>query len=226
MREKRNPFWVFCRRTNRFVNFVFGPLFVKGRWLVWIFLFLLLMMMGNAVTAIRMEIPNLQQVNRIKGNFKNFGSGYGKGVLFDIGIVDERGVVHRCNCEPLGYSNCLDLKTFDHTDILNNLDSKMLERYTLQKVILKWLDGKSGEVWMYPNRSIFGTKNSCYKIMSDAYIFLSFEQSIRNYERAKGSVGVYCFWVMMIFGLFAIFVFVVVRVIEFFKEMQRGQFRG
>jgi len=62
------------------------------------------MAMGNIITAIRMEIPSWESVMRVTGKFINTGKGYGKG-LFSIGIVDASGLIHKCNCEPLGYSN-------------------------------------------------------------------------------------------------------------------------
>lgn len=210
------------RKITRFIAFVFNPLFTKGRWLIWALLFLMSMMMGNTVTAIRMEIPNLEQVNRVTGKFTDIGRGYGKGVLFDIGIVDASGIIHRCNCEPLAHSNCLGRKSSDHTEILNQLDAEVVKKYTLQKAIVKWLDGKDGEIWMYPNRSIFGTKNSCYKISSNAHTLLSFEQSVQNYEKAKNGVDIYLFWFVALSGLFAISVFAIVRINTYLKEMKNG----
>lgn len=179
-------------------------------------------MMGNTITAIRMEIPNLAQVNRVTGKFIDIGKGYGKGVLFDIGIVDASGITHKCNCEPLAYSNCLGRKPSDHTEILNQLDAEVVKKYTLQKAIVKWLDGKDGEIWMYPNRSIFGTKNSCYKISSNAHTLLSFEQSVQNYEKAKSGIDIYLFWFVALSGLFAISVFVIVRINTYLKEIKNG----
>ncbi|HEX4974565.1 MAG TPA: hypothetical protein VFV48_01650 [Pseudomonadales bacterium] len=72
-------------KLTGFIAFVFGPLFVKGRWVYWPLLFLIVMKIGNAITAIRMDIPNLEQVNRIAGIFVDTSKRRGRGVLFDLG---------------------------------------------------------------------------------------------------------------------------------------------
>ncbi|MDD3761570.1 MAG: hypothetical protein PHO57_12195 [Acidithiobacillus sp.] len=213
---------IATRKLTRFIAFVFGPLFIKGRWCIWALLFLMAMMMGNTITAIRMDIPNIEQVNRVTGKFVDISKGYGKGVLFDIAIVDAYGITHRCNCEPLAYSNCLGRRPSDHAEILNQLDPEMVKKYTLQKAIVNWLDGRNGEVWMYPNRSLFGTPHSCYKISSNGYTLLSFEQSVQNYQKAKSGLDIYLFWFISLSGLFAISVFVIVRINTYLKEVKNG----
>jgi hypothetical protein len=210
------------RKPTGIVAFVFKPLFIKGRWFIWVLFFLMSMMMGNTITAIRMEIPKPEQVNRVTGKFIDTGKGYSKTGLFPIAIVDASGITHRCNCEPLGYSNCLGRRPSDHTELLNQLDAEVVKKYTMHKAILKWLDGRDGEVWMYPNRSIFGTKNSCYKISSNGYTLLSFEQSVQNYEKAKSGVDIYLFWFVALSGLFAISVYVIVRINTYLKEIKNG----
>lgn len=206
------------RKPTRFIAFVFNPLFIKGRWLIWPLLFLISMMIGNTITAIRMEIPNHEQVNRITGKFVDTTKGYSKTGLFGIEIIDSFGSSHKCTCAPLAYSNCLGRKPSDHPEIFNQLDAELLKKYTLHKAVVKWLAGRDGEVWMYPNRSILGTKNSCYKISSNAHTLLSFEQSVQNYEKAKSGVDIYLFWFIALSGLFAISIFVIVRINTYLKD--------
>lgn len=93
-----------------------------------------------------MDIPNLEQVNRVAGKFVDTGKRHGRGVLFDIGIVDASGTTHKCNCEPLGYFNCLGRKQTDHAEIRDQLDAEVLKKYTLHKAVIKWLAGKDGEL--------------------------------------------------------------------------------
>jgi len=180
------------------------------------------MMMGNTITAMRMEIPSLEQVNRIAGKFVDTGKGYRKGILFGIGIVDAFGTTHKCNCEPLAYSNCLGRKPSAHTEILDQLDAEVIKKYTLQKAVVKWLDGREGEIWMYPNRSIYGSKNSCYQISSNSHVLLSFEQSVQNYAKAKSGIDTYLFWLIALSGLFAISIFVIIRINTYLKKVKNG----
>jgi hypothetical protein len=207
------------KKFLEFLLFVFGPLIFNGRWLIWILALLGLMMMGNTITAIRMEIPNIEKVNRIAGKFVDTAQGYRKGALYDIGIMDRSGIIHKCDCEPSGYSNCLGRKPSDHAEILDQLDAEVLKKYVTQKAIVKWLDGEYGEVWMYPNRSIFsGSQNSCYQISSDTHILQSFEQSVREYSKVKNGINVYLFWLIVLSGAFFLLIFVILRVDAYLKR--------
>jgi len=180
------------------------------------------MMIGNTITAIRMEIPNIEKVNRIAGKFVDTGKGYGKGVLFDIGIMDGHGVIHKCNCEPLAYSNCLGRKPSDYAEILDQLDAEILKKYAPQKAIVKWLEGRGGEVWMYPNRSFFGTQNSCYQISINTHTLWSFEQSVQDYSKVKDGISVYLFWLIALSGVVVLLIFVIIRIGAYFKRMKNG----
>ena len=213
------------KQLLRFLLFIFKPLLFKGRWFIWLLTFLLLIMFGNTITAIRMEIPNLEDVNRVTGKFADTGKGYGKGVLFDIGIVDASGRIHKCNCEPLAYSNCLGRNPSDHKEILDQLDAEVLKKHALQKAIVKWLDGRDGEVWMHPNRSFFGSPNSCYQISTNTYILRSYEQSVQEYSKAKSGIDVYILWLIAPSGILFLLIFVIVR-ISTFKRVENGQPRS
>ncbi|QBC42383.1 hypothetical protein [Iodobacter fluviatilis] len=209
---------ITIKKCFYFILFVFEPLFFKGRWIMWFFAFLLLMMMGNTITAIRMEIPNIEKVNRISGKFINTGKGYHKGVLFNIGIEDAYGITHMCGCEPLEFSNCLGRKPSDHREILDQLDAEILKKYVAQMAIVKWLAGQDGEVWMYPNRGLFSSLNSCYQISTNAHTLRSFEQSVQEYSKVKNGVNVYSFWIIMLSGAVALLIFFIIRINAYFKE--------
>ncbi|MFN8990432.1 MAG: hypothetical protein ACK532_08775 [Acidobacteriota bacterium] len=211
---------------RHFLSFVFGPLFVKGRWFFWILGLLLLMMVGNVITAIRMEIPSIENVHRIKGKFVDLHKGYSKGVLFSIGIVDDSGKVHQCNCEPLGDSNCLGRKPSDYADIQDQLDPELLKRYDPQKAIVRWLKKKDGELWMYPNRSFFGNPNSCYQISTGPHTLLSFEWSFQQYSRAKNGINVYLFWLYTVFLTVVLLLYLIVRVSSYFEGIKNGKPRS
>lgn len=205
------------KKFLEFLLFVFGPLILNGRWCIWFFALLLLMMMGDTITAIRMEIPNIETVNRITGKFVDTAQGYRKGALYDIGIMDRSGIIHKCDCEPLGYSNCLGRKPSDYAEIVDQLDPEVLNNHAPQKAIIKWLAGRDGEVWMYPNRSLFGDRNSCYQISSDTHILQSFEQSVREYSKVKNGINVYLFWLIVLSGAFFLLIFIIVRIYEYLK---------
>lgn len=208
-------------KLTGFIVFVFGPLFLKGRWVYWPLLFLIVMMMGNAITAIRMDIPNLEQVNRVAGTFVDTSKGYSRTGLYSMQIIDSSGVPHRCNCEPLGDSNCLGRKPSDHAEIRDQLDAEVLKKYTLQKAVVKWLAGKDGEIWMCPNRSWFGTSNSCYQISSNGLTLLSFEQSVQNYTEAKHGIGVYSFWFIVLWALIVSLFYLIIRISLYFAELKK-----
>lgn len=179
------------------------------------------MMMGNAITAIRMDIPNLEQVNRVAGTFVDTSKAYSRTGLYGIEIIDSFGVTHGCNCELLGSSNCLGRKPSDHAEIRDQLDAEVLKKYTLQKAVVKWLAGRDGEIWMYPNRSWFGTSNSCYQISSNGLTLLSFEQSVQNYTEAKHGIGVYSFWFIVLWALIVSLFYLIIRISLYFAELKK-----
>lgn len=206
------------KKSVRFLFFIFEPLFTNGRWLIWFFALLLLMMMANTITAIRMEIPSQEQVIRINGKFIDTGKGYKRGVLFNIGIVDASGFIHYCNCEPLGYSNCLGRHHRDHAEIRDQLDAEVVKNYALQKAMVKWLAGKEGEVWMYPNQSVFGPRNSCYQISDSTRIHRTFKKSVDEYTSVKNGIDVYLFWLIALFGALAMSAFIAARIKIYLEE--------
>lgn len=213
---------VLLTTLTGFIAFVFSPLFMKGRWVYWPLLFLIVMMMGNAITAIRMDIPNLEQVNRVAGKFVDTSKGHSRTGLYSMQIIDSSGVTHGCNCEPLGSSNCLGRKPSDHAEIRDQLDAKLLGGRNLHKAVIKWLAGKDGEIWMYPNRSLFGTRNSCYQISSNGLTLLSFEQSVQNYTEAKHGIGVYSFWFIVLWALIVSLFYLIVRISLYFAELKKA----
>lgn len=185
------------------------------------------MMVGDVVTAIRMEIPSIENVHRVKGRFFDTTvKGYSRSVLFDIGIMDSNGKVHRCDCAPLHDSNCLGRKPSDYADIQDQLDPELLKKYDPQEAIVRWLKNKDGELWMYPNRSFFGNPNSCYQISTDTHTLLSFEWSVQQYSRAKNGINVYLFWLYSVFLTVILLLYLIVRVSSYFEGIKNGKPRS
>lgn len=203
----------------RFFLFIARPLFFNLNSLLCLSFFLLIFNgMNNTITATRMEIPSIEKVIRISGIFVDTGKTYRRGSLFDIGIMDKQGVVHRCNCEPLDYSNCLGREPADYAQIPNKLDTKILDSRGLQTAIVHWLAGQSGEIWMYPNNSFWPTKRySCYKISSNSLVLRSFEQSVREYSQIKNGTSVYLLWFVAFSGIVIFIIYLIIRIDTYFR---------
>lgn len=202
------------------LHFVLSPMFAKGRWVIWgLGALIFLMLFGNTITAIRMEIPSAAQVIKVRGTFVDTSKGYSsKTGLYSIGITDDQGEIHKCSCEPLANSNCLGRQELDHREVKHLLNPEILEKYGTHKAMLKWLDGKQGELWLYPNRSLFGSQFSCYQIASEANILRSYEISVEEYSRAKNGIDVYLFWLVTFLGPIVIAVYITVRIRAYLKE--------
>lgn len=202
------------------LHFVFSPLFVKGRWVIWgLGALIFLMLFGNTITAIRMEIPSSAQVIKVRGTFIDTSKGHSsKTGLYSIGIIDDQGVFHKCSCEPLAHSNCLGRRESDHREVKHLLNPEILEKYGTHKAMLKWLDGKQGELWMYPNRSLLGGQFSCYQIASEVNIHRSYERSVEEYSRAKNGIDVYLLWLVTFLGSIVIAIYIAVRIRAYLKE--------
>lgn len=207
----------------RAASFVIKPLFTKGRWLAWGLLALILMLMGNTITAVRMEIPSPEEVHRVNGKFVDTTTIYSRTGLFSIGIQDDIGNIYKCSCEPLVRSNCLGRNASDHAEIRNQLNPEVISKYTLHKATIIWLSGRRGEVWMYPNKSFFGSPYSCYKISTNGYTLRSFEQSVRDYTEAKKGFSVHAFLFLSASILLALSVFLIFRISMFRREVGNGQ---
>jgi hypothetical protein len=204
-------------------SYVVTPLLVRGRWVIWVLVAMFLMMMfGPATTAIRMDIPSGKQVIKVAGIFFDTSTGYRKGALYSMGIVDDQGRRYRCSCDPLPSTNCLDERMSVYEDIERLLDPKILKEYGTQKAMIKWLAGKRGEIWMYPNRSLLGTKYSCYQISDDTDIYRSLEQSIKEYSRRKHGIDVYLFWLAAFAVSVAAIIFVIVRISLYLREKKEN----
>lgn len=209
----------------RATSFVIKPLFTKGRWLAWGLLALMLMLMGNTITAVRMEIPSPEKVHRVNGKFVDTTKIYSQTGLFSIAIQDDIGNVYKCSCEPLARSNCLGRNESDHAEIRNQLNPEVISKYTLHKATIIWLSGRRGELWMHPNRSFFGSPYSCYKISTNGYTLRSFEQSVRDYTEAKKEFSVYAFLFLSTSILLALSVFLIIRISMFLRGVRNDQQR-
>jgi len=206
-----------------FFSFIFGPLFTNGRWAAWVLALLLLMAMGSIITAIRMEIPSREQVIKIKGTFLDTSKGYtSRAGRYSIGITDTNRNIYKCSCVPLANEKCLGRRAQDHSEIMSQLYLEITKKYSVHKAMLKWLDGKEVEVWMYPNRSVFGYEYSCYQISDSTRIHLSFEKSVEEYTKAKSEVDVYLFCLILLSASLLILIFVIVRINLYFKGNRNG----
>lgn len=204
--------------------FMFAPLLMNGRWVIWFLAGLIFVMLfGNAITATRMEIPSKENLKKISGIFLDTSKGYTKGNLYPIAITDSQGNTHKCSCEPLAYPNCLGRQKSDHSEIKQFLDTEVLEKYGTYKAMIKWLNGKPGEVWMYPNRSLLGGQFSCYQIADSSHIYRSYERSIEEYLQAKNGIDVYLFWLVMSFGLIAAITYFSICTYLHFKKRRRNK---
>ena len=213
----------FLSRFFQYLAFVFFPLFAKGRWFIWFLLLLILMFLGNSITAIRMEIPSRDQVTKIKGIFVDSSRGvHSRTGMYPMMISDKSGVRHKCDCVPLRYSNCLGRTPSDHAEIRDQLDEETLKRTTLHKAMIKWLDGKQGEMWVYPNRSLIGTNYSCYQIMDDTRIYRSYERSVEEYRQSKYAIGVYLVWLITASVAVGLTFFILIRTRMFIKGVRNG----
>lgn len=179
------------------------------------------MMMADSITAIRMNIPTIENVRRISGEFLDTTGGYSRTGLYSIGIIDASGVIHECNCEPLWHSNCLTTDSPGYLDVRDQLDAEILKNNTPHKALVNWLSGKHGEVWMYPNQAFFRPKNSCYKIAYETHLFLDFEQSIQDYTEAKTGLGVYFILILAPLTLLVFIIFIFVRTFIFLTDVKR-----
>lgn len=211
------------RKLVELLSFVVGPLFINGRWLLWFFGALCLMMFGDAIEAAGMEIPTRDQVIKIKGVFQDTSRGYaGKSGGRGIKIRDTNGVVYGCSCAPLGNSNCLGRRWRDHAEVVDQLDSNLVEKYGLNKAMLRWLAAKPGEVWLYPRDGLFGSRNSCYKIADEVRVYRSFDQAVREYEEVKNGLDVYFIWFMKVFGSVLGVLFFTARILMYISRNLNG----
>jgi hypothetical protein len=197
--------------------FIFKSLFAGWRLLALVGLSLLVAMMGSEITAFRMEIPDVSSVHRIKGKFVNTQKGYSKSTLIDVAIQDVNGVIHRCNCEPKPYSNCITKASFKNQETIAELDKKILEAKTMQRAITKWAEGKEGELWLYPNKNFSGSKNSCYQMSVENFILFSFEDSAAAYKNIKNGFEVYVLWVYIALCMLGLLAFLIIQINVFFK---------
>ena len=165
------------KRRSSLIFYLFEPLVSKGRWILWIFgMLIFLVLFGNILAAIKMNIPSEGQVVKITGIFSDASSKkYSKGQFYSVDIIDDYGVMHKCICDSLPNSNCLDGRTKAQQEILGLLDDRILEEYGTHKAIVTWLNGNRGQVWMYPEAGLFGAKNICYQISDMSRTYISYE---------------------------------------------------
>ena len=203
-----------------FSSFVIRPLFSGGRWLAWPFIALIIVMMGGTITAFRMEIPDKSNVYRIQGELIDTGKGYRRSTLFDIGIKDSNGLIHKCNCEPKPHSNCLIKIPSALREII---PKQAIPNKTIQYEIINWAKGKDSEIWLHPNKNTMGSGNSCYQITVNGLTLLTFEESVATYEKAKQGIDIYFLWLFMMTGTIGFLIFLVAQINLFLKEGSSGK---
>jgi len=174
-----------------FLAYVLNPLFGGFRWFFWLIPFLWL---GDSYVAMQMEIPPIDRLIKVRGKFIDTSKGkYSKTGDFSVAVLDAAGVRHSCDCSASGWVNCLSLKRSEN------------------KKMLKALDKKNGEIWMYPHGTFYGNGYACYQISDEASIYRSYEKSVAEYSDAKHGIGVYTIWFLLVI----MFGSIVVRIVMF-----------
>lgn len=197
------------------IYYIFSPFFL-------LFLFLSPMYV-HTYSAIAMNIPAKEQALRVKGIFYDASKDYSnRRGSYPITIIASDGVKYQCSCVPIGSGDCLTRHRVDSEEIRGKLDAKFLKNHNFQHAMIKWLDGKSGEVWLYPTGVFGGAANACYQISDDSRMYMSFDQSVEEYSKAKTGLDVFVFWVVLFFVFIAFLILITRRI----NAYRRGGVNG
>ena len=177
-------------RSIDLILYIFRPIVSRGRWFICVVGILLVFMMGQSITALLIEIPGQHQVEVLRGIFVDSSRGHSKTGKFPIALVDNAGKTHTCNCEALSNSNCLDAAISRDPSIAALL-SRTDYKDGVHIALLRRLNGRHGEIWVYPSRTLVGMRYACYQVADESMTYLKFSDSVISYENAKRSVGVF-----------------------------------
>lgn len=205
----------------KYLKYLFRPILINGRWVWFIFPLIFAPVVFQNTIAFIHEIPEKNELVKISGKFY-FGDYYSRSGVHTVEMVDKVGGKYKCNCEILGRFDCFNEISLKNEIITSNVDKTYEEKYGLNRAVLKWLNGKDGEVMAWSQKGILLDMNTCFQISFNDQIIRGYDQSAMEYQGFRKSFGTITSVVLITVYLIIFIAYFVYKTYKFLKSEGHG----